>query len=60
MHSDVDSIKRGLEKAVAYMDGKEVGARVYRPRPVDVKGVREKTRLTQERFAAAFGISVAT
>ncbi|ABB23904.1 MAG: transcriptional regulator [Pelodictyon luteolum] len=60
MHSDFDSIRRGLEEAIAYMGGEDVGARVYRPRPIDVKVVREKTGLTQERFAAAFGISVAT
>jgi len=54
------SIKQGLEEAVDHARGVEVGARVYRPRAVDVAGVRGRLGLTQEQFAARFGFSVAT
>lgn len=55
-----DSIKRGIEEAMAHSRGEQGAVRVYHPRQVDVKAVRGKTGLSQEQFAAAFGISVAT
>lgn len=55
-----ESIKRGMEEAIEHSRGKKTGMQVYRPRQVDVKAVRGKTGLSQEQFAAAFGISVAT
>ncbi len=55
-----DSIKQGMEEAIAHSCGEQATARVYRPRQVDVKAVRHKTGLSQDRFAATFGISVAT
>ena len=55
-----ESIKRGMEEAIAHGLGEESEVRVYHPRQVDVKAVRHKTGYSQEQFAAAFGISVAT
>lgn len=60
MNSTFESIKKGLEEAVAYSQGKPVEVRTYHPQPVDVKSVRLQTQLTQDEFAAAFGISVST
>jgi putative transcriptional regulator len=54
------SIKRGLEEAIAHQKGEKTGVRVYRPAEVNVKEIREKTGLTQEQFAATFGISLGT
>jgi putative transcriptional regulator len=54
------SIKRGLEEAVAHQNGEKSGVKLYRPAQVNVKEVREKTGLTQEQFAATFGISLGT
>ncbi len=54
------SIKKGLEEAVAYSQGKNIKVTVFHPEPVNVKSIRQETRLTQDEFAAAFGISVAT
>jgi hypothetical protein len=34
-----DSIKQGLQEAIAHAEGHGRGVRVHRPRPVDVKGV---------------------
>jgi putative transcriptional regulator len=55
-----ESIKRGLEEAVAHRKGEKTGVRLFVPEEVDVKKVREKTGLTQEQFAATFGISLGT
>ena len=54
------SIKRGLEEAVAHQEGKGTGVTLFVPEAVDVKLVRERTGLTQEKFAATFGISLGT
>ncbi|NTW53114.1 MAG: helix-turn-helix domain-containing protein [Chlorobiaceae bacterium] len=60
MGSTFDSIKRGLEEAMEYSQGNGVRMRECQPIPVDVKSIRHKTRMTQDEFAAAFGISVVT
>jgi putative transcriptional regulator len=53
------SIKRGLEQAIRHRNGRRVsGLKLYVPRVVDVKSVRERTGLTQEQFAATFAISL--
>ena len=54
------SIKRGLEEAVAHQKGEKTGIRLFTPEEVNVKQVREQTGLTQEQFAATFGISLGT
>ncbi len=55
-----DSIKQGLQEAIAHAEGRGGGVRVHRPRPVDVKALRAKVDMTQEEFAARFGFSTAT
>ena len=60
MDNAFESIKRGLEEAIEYAQGKKIEVREFHPEPVTVKSIRQKTALTQEEFAAAFGISVAT
>lgn len=55
-----ESIKRGLEDAIAHSKGEKSDVRLFTPEPVDVKKVREKTGLTQNQFAATFGISLGT
>lgn len=60
MDNVFESIKKGLEEAVDYSQGKKVTVRVFHPEPVNVKSIRQETRLTQDEFAAAFGINVAT
>jgi putative transcriptional regulator len=60
MSSTFESINKGLEEAVAFSQGKPVEAKTYHPQPVDVKSVRSQSKLTQNEFAATFGISVST
>ena len=57
-----DSIRRGLEQAVKFAEGKgsRRGYRVHVPEHVDVKAIRRKLRMTQQTFAARFGFSVNT
>ena len=57
-----DSIRRGLEEAVAYARGEaDIGRyRVHVPQAIDVKAIRTKLGMTQEEFAGRFGFSVNT
>ena len=55
-----DSIQAGLNEAVEHARGNKADVRVYRPEPVDVAALRRRVGMTQEQFAARFGVSVAT
>ena len=54
------SIKKGLEEAVAFSEGKCPKAVVHEFSPVDVKNIRARMGMSQNEFASAFGISVST
>ncbi len=60
MSKAFDSIKKGLQEAIAHAEGGAPGTRIDRPRPVDVKALRSKIGMTQEQFAARFGFSTTT
>ena len=51
-------IAAGLEDAISHSKGNKSRARVHRPEPIDVKAIREKTGMSQQRFCATFGISL--
>jgi putative transcriptional regulator len=57
-----ESIRRGLEEALAYAEGKPDTSRygVHIPEEIDVKAIRAKLDMTQEEFAGRFGFSVNT
>jgi putative transcriptional regulator len=57
-----DSIRKGLEQAVAYAKGRasKKGYRVHVPAHVHVKAIRMKLGMTQQVFAARFGFSINT
>lgn len=62
MSKVADSIRRGLEEAVAYAKG-EADAKAYGvhvPETIDVKAIRAKLGMSQEEFAGRFGFSVNT
>jgi putative transcriptional regulator len=62
MSKAADSIRKGLEQAVAYAKG-DTSPRAYRvhvPAHVDAKAIRTKLGMTQRVFAARFGFSVNT
>lgn len=60
MSKAYDSIKAGLEEAIAHAEGWPVAARVHLPEALDVKAIRAGVGLSQAEFASAFGISVGT
>jgi putative transcriptional regulator len=61
MTKAADSIKKGLEQAVAYGKGeRRRGYRVHVPAHVDVKAIRTKLGMTQRAFAVRFGFSINT
>ena len=57
-----DSIRRGLEEAVAYAEGAadENAYGVHIPAEIDVKAIRGRLGMTQEEFAGRFGFSIKT
>jgi len=61
MSKVADSIRRGLEQAVAYTRGQARSRyRVQVPEQIDVRAIRMKLGMTQEEFSARFGFSVNT
>lgn len=62
MSKVADSIRRGLQEALAYADG-TADPRAYQvhvPATINVKAIRAKLAMTQEEFAGRFGFSVST
>jgi putative transcriptional regulator len=62
MSKVADSIRRGLQEAVVYAEGKadENAYRIHVPEKIDVKAIRTRLDMTQEEFAGRFGFSVNT
>jgi putative transcriptional regulator len=62
MSKVADSIRRGLQEALVYAEGKacERAYRVHVPERIDVKAIRTRLDMTQEEFAGRFGFSVNT
>lgn len=62
MSKVANSIRRGLEEAVAYArgDAKAGDYRVHVPAVINVRAIRTKLGMTQEEFAGQFGFSVNT
>jgi putative transcriptional regulator len=55
-----DEIHAGLLDALDHAKGNKSNVFEHRPTPVDVKAIREKTGMSQQRFCATFGISLGT
>ena len=60
MSEFIESIKQGLREAIAFAEGDTRHARVFDAATIDVKHIRIKVGMTQEEFAATFGISLGT
>jgi putative transcriptional regulator len=60
MISAFSSIKQGLEEALEFSKGNASKAVIHEFTAVDVKDLRAKVGMSQNEFASAFGISVAT
>ena len=55
-----ESIKQGLNEAIQHQKGEALNAKTHTVEPLDVKAIRNRTGLTQESFAARFGVSLGT
>ncbi len=57
-----DKIAAGLQAAADYANGTAdvSGYRVHVPSDVDVKAIRKRLGMTQERFASSFGFPITT
>ena len=60
MNKAYTEISKGLEDAIAHAKGKKTKAKEHRMEPIDVKSIRQKTGMSQQRFCATFGISIGT
>jgi len=60
MGNAFSEISEGLNDALAHAKGEESGTVEHRPESIDVKAIREKTGMSQQRFCATFGISIGT
>lgn len=60
MNKAVTEIRAGLEDAIAHARGDGAAGKEHHPAELDVKAIREKTGLSQQRFCATFGISLGT
>jgi len=55
-----EEIYAGLNEAMNHAKGEQTKVLEHTPRTVDVKTIRTKTGMSQQRFCATFGISIGT
>jgi putative transcriptional regulator len=55
-----EEIKAGLEDAIEHARTGEGSTVIHVPETIDVKAIRLKTGMSQQRFCATFGISLGT
>jgi putative transcriptional regulator len=60
MSERFESLKAGLEDAIAWKEGQQTGARVHVYSALDVAAIRKKTKMTQKLFSDFFQIPLPT
>ena len=55
-----EEISAGLDDAIKHARGQGSKVVVHKPEAIDVKAIRKKTGMSQQRFCATFGISLGT
>ncbi|MFT7530935.1 MAG: putative transcriptional regulator [Gammaproteobacteria bacterium] len=60
MSDQFESIKKGVEEALAWKRGKKTGARVTQYSAMDVAKIRKQTKMTQREFSDSFSIPLST
>lgn len=60
MNKAFEEISSGLEDAITHAKGGKSSAIVHEPEVINVKAIRKKTGMSQQRFCATFGISLGT
>lgn len=49
-----ESIKKGAEEALAWKQGRKIGARVRQYTAMDVEKIRNKVNMTKKEFSESF------
>ena len=60
MSKAFEEISAGLDDAIKHARGQSNKVAVHKPEVIDVKAIRKKTGMSQQRFCATFGISLGT
>ena len=60
MSKTFEEISAGLGEAIKHAKGKRSQVIVHKPESIDVKAIRAKTGMSQQRFCATFGIALGT
>ena len=60
MSKAFEEISAGLDEAINHAKGKGDQVAVHKPATINVKAIRAKTGMSQQRFCATFGISLGT
>lgn len=60
MSNAFEEISAGLEDAIAHAKRKKNTVIVREPETIDVKAIRKKTGMSQQKFCTTFGISLGT
>ncbi len=55
-----NEIHAGLLEAIDHASGKETRVVIHKPKPVDVKTIRQRASMSQQQFCAIFGLSIGT
>ena len=58
MKTQFEQLMSGLDDVESFLSGEKEGFKVHVPEKVDVKGIRNKLRMTQARFSDVFGFSL--
>ena len=60
MSEAFNSIKKGMQEAISCSEGKDIKARVFEPKEINIKTLRAQLKMTQIEFSTRIGISVST
>lgn len=60
MSKAFEEISAGLDDAIKHAKGKRSRVVDHKPETINVKAIREKTGMNQQKFCATFGISLGT
>jgi len=60
MSKAFEEISAGLDDAIKHARGQSSKIVLHKPEAIDVRAIRQKTGMSQQRFCATFGISLGT
>lgn len=60
MSKAFEEIKAGLDDAIKHVRGAKNKVVIHKPETINVRAIRNKTGMSQQRFCATFGISLGT